>query len=548
MERRPRTPSPTASPLCAVPVNYEDTPLMVGGVLLHDTGLGGRCDRSRHRARRSGGSTPKARRPAGRRISDSFTAACPTGPTARSSGCSLGTHDAYLMSLDAKTGTARPRVRRRTGASTSPNGSLTSGESRNYAVTVAAIVVRNVVDRRRLTSPTARSNKEAPRGDVRASTCAPGKPLWTFHSVPQPGEFGNESWENDACEYTGNTNVWSMMSADESSATSTCRSARRPTTTTAAIASATTYSPRASSASTRRPASASGTSRPCITACGTTTFRRRRSSATSPSTAGASRPSRRSASRGSPTSSIAERASRCGRSKSARSRRSTVPGERTSPTQPFPTKPPAFDLQGIIDADLIDFTPELQDAGARAIKQFVRGPLFTPPSRKGTMQLPGTAAARTGAARRSIRERRCSTCRRSEPVPRPTGPAARRIEKQPAAPAQGHAAMPTLDGLRLVKPPYSRITAYDMNTGTIAWQVPLGDGPRTHPLSRAQSPAARLGPWHSCSPTRCYSSASAVVSSADLRRCANRRRCARSTRRLARRSRKLSCHSHRRRR
>jgi quinoprotein glucose dehydrogenase len=46
----------------------------------------------------------------------------------------------------------------------------------------------------------------------------------------------------------------------------------------------------------------------------------------------------------------------------------------------------------------------------------------------------------------------------------------------------GQATMPTLDGLPLVKPPYSRITAYDMNSGTIAWQVPLGDGPRAHPL------------------------------------------------------------------
>jgi quinoprotein glucose dehydrogenase len=45
--------------------------------------------------------------------------------------------------------------------------------------------------------------------------------------------------------------------------------------------------------------------------------------------------------------------------------------------------------------------------------------------------------------------------------------------------------MPTLDGLPLVKPPYSRITAYDMNAGTIVWQTPLGDGPRAHPLLKA---------------------------------------------------------------
>ena len=76
---------------------------------------------------------------------------------------------------------------------------------------------------------------------------------------------------------------------------------------------------------------------------------------------------------------------------------STVPGERTSPTQPFPTKPPPFDRQGITDDDLIDFTPELRAEAREIVKPFVMGPIFTPRSlrseepegKKGTIVLPG---------------------------------------------------------------------------------------------------------------------------------------------------------------
>src|SRR4029453_4438635 len=50
--------------------------------------------------------------------------------------------------------------------------------------------------------------------------------------------------------------------------------------------------------------------------------------------------------------------------------------------------------------------------------------------------------------------------------------------------------LPTLDGIPLYKPPYSRVPAYDLNTGTIAWQVPIGDGPRNHPLLKH----LKLGP------------------------------------------------------
>jgi quinoprotein glucose dehydrogenase len=70
---------------------------------------------------------------------------------------------------------------------------------------------------------------------------------------------------------------------------------------------------------------------------------------------------------------------------------STVPGERTQPTQPFPTKPPAYERQGVTESDLIDFTPELKAAALEVFKQFDTGPIFTPPSEKGTIVNPGWA-------------------------------------------------------------------------------------------------------------------------------------------------------------
>ena len=80
---------------------------------------------------------------------------------------------------------------------------------------------------------------------------------------------------------------------------------------------------------------------------------------------------------------------------------SNVPGERTSPTQPFPTRPPAFDRQGVADADLIDYTPELKARAREIAKEFVTGPMFTPPSitteepgtNRGTLMLPGSWGA-----------------------------------------------------------------------------------------------------------------------------------------------------------
>jgi quinoprotein glucose dehydrogenase len=76
---------------------------------------------------------------------------------------------------------------------------------------------------------------------------------------------------------------------------------------------------------------------------------------------------------------------------------STVPGEHVSPTQPIPTKPPSFDRQGVTDADIIDFTPELNARAKEILKNYVTGPIYTPPSivaeKLGTYFLPGNWGA-----------------------------------------------------------------------------------------------------------------------------------------------------------
>jgi quinoprotein glucose dehydrogenase len=79
---------------------------------------------------------------------------------------------------------------------------------------------------------------------------------------------------------------------------------------------------------------------------------------------------------------------------------STIPGERLSPTQPFPSKPAPYELQGSIEDNLIDFTPELRQEALAILNKFDHGPLFTPPTERGTINLPGWGGGGTGGARR----------------------------------------------------------------------------------------------------------------------------------------------------
>jgi quinoprotein glucose dehydrogenase len=157
---------------------------------------------------------------------------------------------------------------------------------------------------------------------------------------------------------------------------------------------------------------------------------------------------------------------------------STVPGERTSPTQPFPTRPAPFERQGITLADLVDYTPELRAEAEAMLAGVDHGPLYQPPSLRGTLNLPGWVGGANwfGAA--------------IDPetgwmyVPSRTSPI--RVQLVEAPPERsdfryvrgGSQSAAGPRGFPLVKGPHVRLTAIDLNTGDHAWQVPVGDGVR----------------------------------------------------------------------
>jgi quinoprotein glucose dehydrogenase len=189
-----------------------------------------------------------------------------------------------------------------------------------------------------------------------------------------------------------------------------------------------------------------------------------------------------------------------------------VPGEWYAPTQPFPTKPPAYDRQGFSVDDVIDFTPELRNEGLKLIERYRIGPIFTPPSlSKAEGPIATLTMAAQGAATNwpggSFDPETGILYVASQSLPRPLGlvPAppgtsdlpfhqgtvltgARRSGGAGSATAENAADAArgalTVRGLPLVKPPYSRISAIDLSRGDIRWQTPHGatpEGIRNHP-------------------------------------------------------------------
>ncbi len=170
---------------------------------------------------------------------------------------------------------------------------------------------------------------------------------------------------------------------------------------------------------------------------------------------------------------------------------SDAAGERASPTQPFPTRPPAFDRQGVTEDDLIDFTPELRAEALDILDRFDHGSLYTPPSEVPALVLPGPVggASWAGAAadpRTGMLYVPSVTKASVLMLVEPAGvsPEASKWNKA-EAPGHAYRGLLRLDppgprGLPLFKPPYGRVTAIDLTTGELAWTRAIGSGPRDH--------------------------------------------------------------------
>ena len=331
-----------------------------------------------------------------------------------------------------------------------------------------------------------------PPGHVRGYDAETGDLVWTFHTIPQPGEFGHETWEDGSWEYTGNAAVWTALSADPGLGlvylpvelgTGDYYGGHRPgdnlfSQSLVALDAATgervwhyqtvrhgvwDYDPPA--APVLADLVVDGREVPAVALITKQTFTfvfDRRT--------------------GEPVWPIEERPAP----------QSDVPGERTAATQPFPTRPPPYDRQGVDPDELIDFTPELRAEAEAILAQLRHGPLYTPPSvpveggTQGTLMVPGSLGGSNWPGGALDPETGYLY------VQSATAPSVIALQSEPDVSEMDYIRTGGLrlragggpQGLPLFKPPWGRITAIDLNAGDIAWQVPNGDAPdyvKEHP-------------------------------------------------------------------
>ena len=405
-----------------------------------------------------------------------------------------GTNDAYLVSVDAKTGKPDPRFGKDGKvdlllAIPGGNRALRQVTGRRPLIAGDAVVMGSAI-------MDGVPNKEMPPGYVQAFDVRTGKPRWTFHTVPRAGEVGVDTWEGASAEYSGNTNVWAGMAYDpeldyvympSSTPTNDYYGGHRLGNNLFAE-SLVCVEAKTGKRVWHFQAVHHGLwdyDFPATPVLGEINVRGKRIKAVMQASKQAflyvfDRKT------GEPVWPIEERPVT----------QSTVPGERTSPTQPFPTKPPAFDLQGTTENNLIEFTPALRERALTQLKNFDHGPLFTPPSLNGTLALPGIVGGanwpggafdpETGVF--YVASRMNPSLLRVAPGGERTN---LRYRGSGGGPGQGD--LPgqttgslvdrmTIDGLPIFKPPYFRVTAIDMSKGEHLWMSPLGNGPRNHPL------------------------------------------------------------------
>jgi glucose dehydrogenase/cytochrome c5 len=351
------------------------------------------------------------------------------------------------------------------------------------------------------------------RGYVRGFDARTGRRLWIFHTIPSRGEFGYDTWEDGGAEKNGNTGAWAQMSADLAlnlvyvpveSPTGDYYGGNRPGNT---LFSESLVALDLKTGKRRWHYQTShhdlwDYDLPCAPILFDATIGGRRIKALAQPTKQAflfvlNRET------GEPIWPIEERAVP----------QSTVPDEKTSPTQPFPTRPAPFDLQGLGPDDLIDFTPGLRAEALEVVKRYRIGPLYTPPVMSkadgplGTLQVPSDHGGVNWPGGSFDPETNrlyvhshtyfyTSGIVAANPAQsdmgyvsgeaRGSGAAAdgrSGAEGRGGAAAGGRGGV-NVQGLPIVKPPYDRITAYDMTTGELIWQKPHSSTPddiRNHP-------------------------------------------------------------------
>jgi quinoprotein glucose dehydrogenase len=365
------------------------------------------------------------------------------------------------------------------------------------------------------------------KGLARAFDVRTGRLIWQFNTIPRPGEFGNETWENDSWASNGNTGVWTQITVDPEaglvylpveSPTSDLYGGHRPGNnlfgeTLVAVDLKTgvrkwhfqfvhhpIWDIDMSSAPLLIDTNVNGQPRKLVAVPSKVSWLYVFDRIT-----------------GQPIWPIEERPVP----------QSDVPGEKTSPTQPHVTKPPAYARQYLnAPDDLIDFTPEMRTQALEVLKRYKNGPLFNPPivgnlngllgainigNAGGGTNWPGSSfdvetgivyaqANNSGVSAFTLRKPPSGfsdinyvSGREGTEFREALGPgfgtaADSPIAVRPAAPAPPAAApqVPPLqvEGLPIVKPPYGVLSAIDLSNGTLKFQVPHGDTPdnvRTHP-------------------------------------------------------------------
>ena len=410
-----------------------------------------------------------------------------------------GTPDGYLLALDARTGEPvrsfgeNGRVDLAAGLPRNGRGTVDHLGHPIVSVNSPPLVARGVVVTPLSISDQPITREQVP-GWVQGIDAQTGETRWTFKTVPESDDLGVDTWQGDSWRYSGGANVWSAFAADEA----------------LGFVYLPTGTPTNDYYGGHRPGD--NLFAESIVALDIETGQRQwhfqvvhhgvwdYDLPTHPNLVDINvdgRPVRALAQvskqgfayvfdrvTGEPVWPIEERPVETD---------TNLRGEMLSPTQPFPTKPPPFEYQGSSIDDLIDFTPELREMAVEAVRNHRLGGLYSPPMLsieggvQGTIQRPsiGGGANWMGAAvdpETGVLYVPSSNTYSIMKYITPEDDGANLDYRQESYFTPS--IMP--QGLPLFKPPYSRITAIDLNRGEHAWMQPNGDGDRyrNHPRLR----------------------------------------------------------------